>query len=48
MEIYKFIQTEKINDFESLKLKLESFPFNLKIKTPKNEIQKIIFLINFF
>ena len=36
MEIYKFIQTEKINDFESLKLKLESFPFNLKIKEDPN------------
>jgi hypothetical protein len=36
MEIYKFIQTEKINNYESLKLKLEDKPYNLKFKDDVN------------
>jgi predicted RNA-binding protein associated with RNAse of E/G family len=36
MEIYKFIETEKINNFESLKLKLEEKPYNLKLKEDVN------------
>jgi hypothetical protein len=36
MEIYKFIQTEQINNFEALKLKLESEPYNLKFKEDSN------------
>ena len=36
MEIYKFIQTEKINNYESLKSKLEDNPYNLKFKEDEN------------